>query len=139
MRLQAVKTGCQTRSATLQLSEWIIVLTTLSETAMEGEEVLELYRPRWQIEIYFKRLKGLCHSGRMRAKCGSALAEADIFGRLILTLLLAAESGKRLWADWNSLVSVRTATNYGIWKAMLEELREAVLARSTLCVLSLPT
>lgn len=127
VRLQAIKTGCQTRAATLQLSEWIIVLTTVSESEMKAEEVLELYRLRWQIEIYFKRLKGLCRLGQMRARSGSALAEADIFGRLLLALLLAAESGKRLWADWNNLTSARTATNYGIWKAMLEELREAVL------------
>lgn len=127
IRLQAIKTGCQTREATVKLSEWIVVLTTLAETELNGEEVLELYRLRWQIEIYFKRLKGLIHLGRMRGKRGSALAEADIFGRLLLALLLAAESGRKLWADWNSLTSARAATNYGIWKAMLEELREAVL------------
>lgn len=127
IRLQAIKTGCQTREATIKLSEWIIVLTTIPETELNGLEALEIYRLRWQIEIYFKRLKGLCRLGRMRSKRGSALAEADIFGRLLLALLLTAESGKRLWADWNTLVSTRTATNYGIWKAMLEELREAVL------------
>lgn len=131
VRLQAIKTGCQTRAATLQLSEWIIVLTTVSESEMNAEEVLELYRLRWQIEIYFKRLKGLCRLGQVRSKRGSALAEADIFGRLLLALLLAAESKKRLWADWNCLSSGRSATNYGIWKAMLEELREAVL--ETVC------
>lgn len=127
VRLQAIKTGCQTREATIKLSEWIIVLTSIPETELNGVEVLEIYRLRWQIEIYFKRLKGLCRLGRMRSKSGSALAEADIFGRLLLALLLTAESGKRLWADWNSLVSTRRTTNYGIWKAMLEELREAVL------------
>ena len=36
VRLQAIKTGCQTREATLQLSEWILVLTTLPETEMEA-------------------------------------------------------------------------------------------------------
>ena len=134
IRLQAIKTGCQTREATIKLSEWIIVLTTIPDNALNGVEVLELYRLRWQIEIYFKRLKGLCRLGRMRSKRGSASAEADIFGRLLLALLLAAESGKRLWADWNTLVSVRTATNYGIRKAMLEELREAVLDLRTIAI-----
>lgn len=102
-------------------------MTTLCKTEISGAEVLDLYRLRWQIEIYFKRLKGLCRLGRMRSKSGSALAEADIFGRLLIAQLLAAASGKRLWADWNSLTKRRTATNYGIWKAMLEELRETVL------------
>ena len=127
IRLQAIKTGCQTREATIKLSEWIIVLTSIPESELNGVEVLEIYRLRWQIEIYFKRLKGLLRLGRMRGRRGGALAEADIFGRLLLALLLTAESGKRLWADWNSLVSTRRTTNYGIWKAMLEELREAVL------------
>jgi len=46
---------------------------------------------------------------------------------LLSAPLLAAESSKRLWTDWNSLASARTVANYGIWKALLEELREAVL------------
>ena len=32
IRLQAIKTGCQTREATIKLSEWIIVLTSIPET-----------------------------------------------------------------------------------------------------------
>ena len=127
IRLQAIKTGCQTREATIKLSEWIVVLTTLPTSELEGEEVLEVYRLRWQIEIYFKRLKGLLHLGRMRGRRGGALAEADIFGRLLLALLLTAESGKRLRSNWDNLSAARTTTACGIWKAMLEELREAVL------------
>jgi len=127
IRLQAIKTGCQTREATIKLSEWIVVLTTISETEISGEEVLELYRLRWQIEIYFKRLKGLLHLGRMRANKDSALAEVDIYGRLLLALLVTAESSKRLWTSWDGLLPSRETTSYGIWKAILEELREAVL------------
>jgi hypothetical protein len=127
IRLQAIKTGCQTREATIWLSEWIVVLTTLSSEELNAEQALSLYRLRWQIEIYFKRLKMLLKLGHQRGQCDSALAEADIFGRLLLALLLAAESGRRLWSRWDSLKWQRKTTSFGIWKLMLEELREALL------------
>jgi hypothetical protein len=63
----------------------------------------------------------------MRGRKDSALAQVDIFGRLLLALLMAAESGKQLWANWDSLSSTKTITSYGIWKALLDELREVVL------------
>lgn len=127
VRLQAIKTRCKTRAATILLSEWIVVLTTLEPSELSAQEALNLYRVRWQIEIYFKRLKMLLKLGRQRGKNKSALAEADIYGRLLVALLVAAESGKRLWSDWDWLKVKRGATSFDIWRMMLDELREAVL------------
>ena len=36
---------------------WILVVTTLKEQDWSDEEVLQLYRARWQIELVFKRIK----------------------------------------------------------------------------------
>jgi hypothetical protein len=43
----------------LYLSNWLLVLTTLPRTDWTAQEVLSLYRARWQIEILFKRIKQL--------------------------------------------------------------------------------
>lgn len=44
---------------TLGLADFVVVLTTLPETEISAEGVLELYRQRWQVELAFKRLKSL--------------------------------------------------------------------------------
>lgn len=36
---------------------WIIVVTTLPEEQWSGKALVRLYRARWQIELFFKRLK----------------------------------------------------------------------------------
>lgn len=43
---------------TLELHRYIIVMTSLPET-ISADNILELYRLRWQIEISFKRLKSI--------------------------------------------------------------------------------
>jgi len=44
------------KTATLVYAEWIILMTSLSDE-YSAEELLELYRSRWQIELLFKRIK----------------------------------------------------------------------------------
>lgn len=70
----------------LEAAEWLIVLTSLapSETA---EQVLELYRLRWQVELAFKRVKSLGHIDRLPAK-DKKLARSWLYANLIAALLL---------------------------------------------------
>ena len=44
------------RTATLVYAEWIVLMTSLGDE-YSAEELLELYRSRWQIELLFKRIK----------------------------------------------------------------------------------
>lgn len=44
------------REGTLVYAEWVILMTTLG-SEYSAEELLELYRSRWQIELLFKRIK----------------------------------------------------------------------------------
>src|ERR1035438_10426747 len=46
---------------------YFCVLTTLPEGLASDDVVLELYRIRWQIELFFKRCKGLLHFDQLRA------------------------------------------------------------------------
>lgn len=38
---------------------WVLLITTTDEQEWSNEEILRLYRARWQIELVFKRLKQL--------------------------------------------------------------------------------
>lgn len=52
----------------LYLCNWLLVLTTLPRTDWTAQEVLSLYRARWQIEILFKRIKQLLMTHVLNAR-----------------------------------------------------------------------
>jgi Transposase DDE domain len=63
------------------------VLTSLDADTMAAQEVLDLYRARWQIELCFKRLKTLLHLGHL-PKRSDASARAWIEGKPLTVLLI---------------------------------------------------
>jgi hypothetical protein len=67
-------------------NEYIVVVTNVSET-VSAEEVLEAYRYRWQIEIYFKRLKSIMDFGEMPKRREKSVI-AWLNGKLMIALLL---------------------------------------------------
>ncbi len=74
-------------SRSLEAAAFIILITSIDAGALLAKQVLDLYRFRWQIEIAFKRLKGLLDLGDLPAK-DPALARAFIFSKLLAALLL---------------------------------------------------
>lgn len=73
-------------------NEYIVLATSLDDS-ISTEEVLELYRYRWQVELYFKRLKSILDYGEMPKK-----SERSIFswlnGKLMIALLIEKMMGK---------------------------------------------
>ncbi len=67
---------------TLEAADYVLILTTLSETAADAAEILELYRLRWQIELAFKRLKSLLHIDALRA-FDPELAQTYLLAKLL--------------------------------------------------------
>jgi hypothetical protein len=53
---------------TQYLAGWLLVLTTLPAKDWTNQEVLSLYRARWQIEMLFKRIKQLLDQHVIKAK-----------------------------------------------------------------------
>ncbi len=97
---QANKKGRTVKPETLECAEYIFVLTSLSRDELSAEEVLELYRARWQIELCFKRFKSLLQLGHL-PKRNDASARAWIQGKLLTVLLiehLAREA--RFFSPW---------------------------------------
>jgi len=87
IELEARKKRRQVRPETLEYARYVIVLTTLDASVLDARGVLELYRCRWQVELAFKRLKGLVLCARVpKSDAGTALSWMQ--GKLLEALLV---------------------------------------------------
>jgi hypothetical protein len=87
IRRAAAKKKRQPDPGSLRAAGYTCVLTDLPAAGLPAAQVLELYRLRWQIEIAFKRLKGLLHLDDLRAK-GPQLARTYLFAKLLGALIV---------------------------------------------------
>jgi hypothetical protein len=84
---------------TLELHRYVIVMTSLPDE-ITSQEILELYRLRWQIEIAFKRLKSIFSLGHLPKKDPES-AKSWLQGKIFLAVLtqtIADES--YLFSPW---------------------------------------
>ena len=65
---------------------YMFVATSLPET-FTAEDILSIYRLRWQVEMVFKRYKSILGAGSVPVKTKEA-AEAWINGKMMLALLI---------------------------------------------------
>jgi hypothetical protein len=86
VRRKAQRKQYQLQADTLELSEYVFVLTNLEAGAWSAPNILELYRCRWQIELAFKRLKSLLKLGHLPKK-DPASARAWMQLKLLLALV----------------------------------------------------
>jgi Transposase DDE domain len=63
---KARKDGRSVSEATLFFAGWLLLITTLPPGDWSAQEVLRLSRARWQIELFFKRLKQLVRLSLLR-------------------------------------------------------------------------
>jgi hypothetical protein len=78
------KKQMRTRPDTLEFAKYLLVFTTRS--AGSAEEILQLYRMRWQIELAFKRLKSLVQLGHL-PKHDEQSSRAWLYGKLFVAIL----------------------------------------------------
>lgn len=89
-RKKAHKQQRQIKEETLLLCGWLLLLSSLSEDDWPDEQVLALYRARWQIELVIKRMKQLLKLAQLRGK--TALTnEATILAVLLCWALVQPE------------------------------------------------
>ena len=92
--------GAGLQPQTLELAEYVVVLTSLNPTDVPATQVLTLYRGRWQIELVFKRLKSLLGVGDL-AKYDPDSAKAWLQAKLLTALLLERlEREAFLFSPW---------------------------------------
>jgi hypothetical protein len=86
------KQGKALQPQTLQAAGYVLILTSLDVAQFSAEDILAIYRLRWQIELLFKRLKSLLHLDELPAK-DPDLARCWIYAKLIAALLLEEVAG----------------------------------------------
>ncbi len=87
LRYEATRKGHQPDPNSLKAAHFVILITDLTAQQMSAPQVLELYRLRWQIEMCFKRLKGILRIDELRAK-GPRLARAYLYSKLLGALVI---------------------------------------------------
>ena len=88
---KASKRQQKVRQSTLYFSGWVLVVTTLPEAHWSDQQILQLYRARWHVELLFKRMKQLLKKQSLRCKT-VATAKATITLLLLGWALLEEES-----------------------------------------------
>lgn len=129
IRQEARKHGRTPDHRTLEAAGFIILVTTLSEGQWEAESVLALYRFRWQIELVFKRLKGILHLDGLRMH-DAELAQVYLHGKILAALLLEREQQGTplLRTEWLAAVD-RPISPWRCLTWYAEALRDAVRGR----------
>jgi hypothetical protein len=87
IRREARRKGKSPDPRSLRAAHVVMTFTTLPAERLSGEDILELYRYRWQVELAFKRLKQLLRLGHLPHKDPHA-AQAWILAKLVIALLL---------------------------------------------------
>ena len=87
LRRNSHKKGHTPSQASLVTAGFLLVLTNLPALTWPAQQVLALYRLRWQVELLFKRLKGILNLDHLRAK-DPVLAQVYLLGKLVGALLL---------------------------------------------------
>jgi hypothetical protein len=70
----------------LTMSNYVVVITSLPDS-FSAKDILELYRYRWQVEIYFKRLKSILDFGNVPLHREDSI-HTWLNGKLSVSLLL---------------------------------------------------
>jgi DDE family transposase len=91
-RKKALRKAARNQSGTpdarsLELTAYVLVLTSVTAASLSAVEVLELYRLRWQIELAFKRLKSLLAFGHV-PKSSDQSAKAWMQAKILTSLLI---------------------------------------------------
>ena len=89
VRRESRRAGSQVQSRTLEAANYVLIFTTL-EPGVSAEQVMALYRMRWQIELEFKRLKSLIELGHLKKRDERA-ARSWLQGKLLVALLLTSQ------------------------------------------------
>lgn len=87
VRRESQRNGTALQPQTLEAADYVFVFTSLPGS-VSAEQVLQIYRLRWQIELEFKRLKSLIALGHLK-KHDALAARSWLQGKLLVAFLIA--------------------------------------------------
>ena len=92
LRRREQKNQAKMADETKEFNEYIVLVTNLSDE-IPANEILDVYRLRWQIEIYFKRLKSIMDFGELpKRRFDSVMAWLN--GKLMIAILIEMIIGR---------------------------------------------
>jgi hypothetical protein len=80
------KKQLKTSKSALTMSNYVVVITALPDS-ISAEDIISLYRYRWQVEIYFKRLKSILDFGNVPLHREDSI-HTWLNGKLLISLLI---------------------------------------------------
>jgi len=86
LRRREQKNQAKINDDTKTFNEYIVLVTNLTDKIL-SKDILELYRYRWQIEIYFKRLKSIMDFGQLPKRRPESIM-AWLNGKLMISILI---------------------------------------------------
>ncbi len=86
LRQRASKKGHKLQEETLEYAEYVIIFSTLNRHNFKANDILALYRGRWQIELVFKRLKSIAGVGHL-PKTEDESCTSWLHGKMVIALL----------------------------------------------------
>lgn len=86
MKRKESKKQVSINDETYVFNEYMVVVTSL-DSSFSLDDILGLYRYRWQVELYFKRLKSILNYGEMPKKSEKSIF-AWLNGKLMVALLI---------------------------------------------------
>jgi len=117
LRKRSVRKGTKTKTETIYLAGWMLLLTSIEPEKMSAEIIAKLYRSRWQIEMVIKRLKSLLKIDALRAKRGSRLARVYLLGKIIYAIMIEKRA---------MLAAPDRTVEWRVWKIVAEQLRPKI-------------
>lgn len=100
-KAKAKKNQRNLQNETIYLTNWVLILTTLPAKDWSAQEVLSLYRARWQIELLFKRIKQLLDRHILRAETEET-AKATVTA-ILVSWVLQQEVAREMHSVLNDL------------------------------------
>jgi hypothetical protein len=135
---RAQKKGRLVSLNSLALAGWVLLVTTLEATAWSAQDILRLYRVRWQIELLFKRMKQMLDMHQIQSQRHDSV-QATIRA-LLLAWVLQEQQASRIrtllqqlvhsaLADQVGLPVARPVSSWSVSKLCLQTLRQQVLGQ----------
>lgn len=87
VKRKAQKNQVQVRPQSLFVAGFVLLLTNLPATQWSAQQIVQLYRLRWQVELCFKRLKSILQLDQLRAR-DPQVAAVYLLAKLLAALLL---------------------------------------------------
>jgi len=131
LRQEATHKGRALKAETLEAAGYFMVVTNLPAAAWSADQVLALYRVRWQVELAFKQLKSCWQLDHLRAQ-DPDLSQTYLLGKLLGAVLGAALMGRGRAVDPRLfLTPTRPLSHWRLHQYWFETLRRAVVGPLT--------